>query len=399
MLRNFFFLIFVAAAILLFGLIQLLLLRVLNRPWWNKTWIRRSAYTLPALGVLFLAAFGVAEYNRISWLSTVAAPLMVVTIVMELGLMFSLPFSGILHLTNWVIDRLMRRHGHTEETVVDVRRRAFLKGTAAAIPVVALAEGLSGVGLAYAPAEVRLEPILFEHLPPKLHGLRILHISDLHLRHYVTLEDLEQVLTDAAPYEPDLILVTGDISDDLAMLPDALRLLEQARAPLGRFAIPGNHEYFRGIKKVRSIFDRSSIPLLIDRHVRIETAGHALCLGGIDDPMTMRSIPTDFFSTAIKKTFLGADEYDFSILMSHRPDAFPYASTRRIDLTLAGHTHGGQIGFGGRSLLEASFPDSFLWGNYRKGTSHLYTSCGTGHWFPFRLGCPAEAPVIELVSA
>jgi uncharacterized protein len=82
--------------------------------------------------------------------------------------------------------------------------------------------------------------------------------------------------------------------------------------------------------------------------------------------------------------------------MSHRPDAFDHAAVRGIDLTLAGHTHGGQIGMFGRSVFESYWPERYLWGRYERNGSQLYTSAGVGHWFPFRLGCPPEAPVIEL---
>ena len=313
--------------------------------------------------------------------------------------MLSLPFSGLIHLVSRLVEWMASRHHETADTVIDVRRRALLKGAAAAVPVAAIAAGFGGVGRAYAGTEVRLLPIAMQNLPPALRGLRILQISDAHLRHYITLDDLEQMLDQASAFAPDLVLVTGDLSDDLTMLPDALRLIDQSQAPLGSYAILGNHEYFRGIAQVRAIFDRSPVPLLVDRHVRLPMGETTICLGGIDDPMTMRNIPADFFSAAIDMTFLDAGHYDFSILMSHRPDAFPDAAARGIDLTLAGHTHGGQIGFGGRSVLETSFPNSFLWGKYTLGESHLYTSCGAGHWFPFRLGCPAEAPVIELTAA
>jgi predicted MPP superfamily phosphohydrolase len=83
-------------------------------------------------------------------------------------------------------------------------------------------------------------------------------------------------------------------------------------------------------------------------------------------------------------------------MLSHRPAAFDAAAENGVDLTLAGHTHGAQVGLFGRSLLEPLWPEARLWGHYRQGVSQLYTSSGVGHWFPFRLGCPSEAPVIEL---
>lgn len=70
-----------------------------------------------------------------------------------------------------------------------------------------------------------------------------------------------------------------------------------------------------------------------------------------------------------------------------------------MDLTLAGHAHGGQIGFNGHSAFERIWPDQYLWGPYSVGRSRLYTTSGFGHWFPFRVNCPTEAPLIELARA
>ena len=72
MIRVFFFIIFVSAFILLFGLVQLLLLRQLNRVWWERKWIRRAAWSLPVIGVVSLVLLGLAEYHRINWLSAIS---------------------------------------------------------------------------------------------------------------------------------------------------------------------------------------------------------------------------------------------------------------------------------------------------------------------------------------
>jgi predicted MPP superfamily phosphohydrolase len=210
-------------------------------------------------------------------------------------------------------------------------------------------------------------------------------------------DDLEQTLAEATVYQPDLILVTGDIADDLTQLSDALGLIEAVGAPLGAYACLGNHEHFRGVDTVETIFAASSIPLLVNRGVDIERAGARLHLAAIDDPVRMHRVADDFFTRSLEMTLRERPSDAFTVLLSHRPDAFPYAAARRVPLTLAGHTHGGQIGFLERSILEASYPEKYLWGHYRIDASHLYTSCGAGHWFPFRLGCPQEAPIIELV--
>jgi len=396
MLQLFFYILFVSTVILIFGLVQILLLRQLNRVWWNKKWVRRSAYTLPVLGILAIVLLGVGEYNRLSWLSTVMSPLVVLSLVLEVCLMLSLPVSGIFNLTEKLIERWRRSRTEAPEEVPDPRRRLLLRGAAALVPAATVSMGLGGVGHAYAPADVTLKTFRFDNLPPALEGLRILQLSDIHLRHYVTLDDLEDIMAEAATFSPDLILVTGDIADDLMLLPDTLDMIAQTRPRLGSFAVLGNHEHFRGIAEVRRVFDSSVITLLVDDAVQIPVGDSTLALGGIDDPRSMRDIAPEYFHNSLTAAFGSALVGDFSILMSHRPDVFDEAARRGVDLTLAGHTHGVQIGLGGRSILESSFPNSYLWGHYVKGRSQLYTSCGAGHWFPFRLGCPAEAPVIEL---
>jgi predicted MPP superfamily phosphohydrolase len=398
MVRIFFFIIFVSAVILLLGGVQLLLLRILIPPWWKKRWIRLAFYLLPVAGVVFIVVFGLAEYHRIGWLGAVAGPLTVITVVLEISLMLSLPISGAFHILERVTDWLSRKSSRVHEHVPDPKRRLVLRGAAALVPVAAVAAGAGGVGRAYGQADVRLLDFEYSDLPDDLDGLRILHLSDLHLHHYITLSDLEATLTEASGHTPDLVLVTGDVADDLNQLGDALAMIAQLRPRLGVYATLGNHEYFRGINQVKAIYTNSAVRLLIDESVTLPAGNHALRVAGIDDPRSMHDIPEGFFSAAIAKAFVDSPERDFTLLMSHRPDAFPYAAAQGVDLTLAGHTHGAQIGFGGRSLLENAFPHSYLWGKYTRGASHLYTSCGMGHWFPFRLGCPAEAPVVVLKS-
>lgn len=396
MSRVFFFVIFVTAVILFLGLAQLLLLRHLNRVWWERRWIRRLAWSLPAVGIVFFILAVVGEYYRWSWLSYSAAPVSALAVIAEISLMLSLPISGLIHLIDRLIDRFVRHRLGREKAAPDTNRRLILKGAAAAVPLATIALGFSGVGRAFGSVNIERKVFRFKDLPEDLEGLRILHLSDLHLRHYVTLSDLEPVVLEAGQHAPDLVLVTGDVADDLGQLPGAIEMIAGLKPRLGAYASLGNHEYFRGVERVRKLFDKSDIPLLVDEGIRIPVGTGALFVGGIDDPVTMRNVDQGFFRVSLGKTLLDRGEDDFTVMMSHRPDAFNEAAAHGVDLTLAGHTHGGQIGLFGRSLLERSLPDKYLWGHYRNDDSQLYTSCGVGHWFPFRLGCPPEAPVIEL---
>ncbi|TET94263.1 MAG: hypothetical protein E3J26_04865 [Candidatus Zixiibacteriota bacterium] len=395
-MRIFLPLIFAAVVILVFGLIEVLLLRFLNRTWWENKYLRTAAWGLPLFGTAIVLLWGLGEYYTQNWLVYPASVLAALTLILEVCLMFSLPLSGLIHFVHWGVDRFVRTRKLTEPQRPDPHRRMLLKAAAAGLPVVTLIMGVSGLTRAFTGVNVYVKTIPIDNLPPDLEGLRILHLSDSHLRHYVTLDDLAEVLSDASRFVPDLVLVTGDIADDLQLLPEALSMIDNLNPPLGAFASLGNHEYFRGIGAVRQVFDRSQISLLVNHGVRIVVGSCALFIGGLDDPRFLAVKDESFFKRAVDRTLTDTTGEDFLILMSHRPDAFDYASEVGINLTLAGHTHGTQVGVAHRSLFEALWPQQYLWGHYRHGQSHLYTSSGVGHWFPFRLGCPPEAPVIEL---
>ncbi len=384
--------------ILFFGLLDILFIRLFAKEWWKIKKLRVAAWSLPAIGFLgaFLWAMGV-QFN-VNIIMFLGAILTGMVFVVELCLTLSLPFSGFVHFVNYLFDKF-QKISEDENLSVDNNRRQILKSVAAAIPLVSLSTGASGVIQTFGSVSVFRKPMHFENLPDDLDRFRILHLSDLHLRHYVTLDDLENVLLDAEKFSPDMVVVTGDIADDLDLLPDALKLIDQLKTPYGSFATLGNHEYFRGVGTVKHLFGKSPVPLFVNDGVNLKVGNSSLFIGGIDDPVRMGAKETEFFKFTINETLNKESSADFKILMSHRPDALDYAAQVGIDLTLAGHTHGGQMGFAGRSLLESYFPDRYLWGDYSIDKSKLYTSSGMGHWFPFRLGCPTEAPVIELVKS
>lgn len=380
--------------ILLFGTVELVLLRSLNRPWWGRRHIRWAATALPVLGVVLIVAWGAGEYYNLPGLLYPGAIGSAGAFVVEVALMLSLPLSGMIHLIQGRFDRT--RSSRQSPTPVDQRRRLFLKGSATALPMATLAMGATGLAGGFSSVRVDLKPIRCRNLPHELHGLRLLHLSDLHLHHYVTAEDLEEVLVTAKAYFPDVVIITGDVADDLDQLPAALKLIEAVQAPLGSFACLGNHEYFRGVSRVKRIFERSATRLLVNESSRLLVDGTPLLIAGLDDPRHLGAVCESFYTRGLHAAMTDRTPEEATVLLSHRPTAFPFSADYGIRLTLAGHTHGAQLGILGRSLFNPVLPDHYLWGHYLRGESHLYTSSGVGHWFPFRLGCPPEAPVIEL---
>ena len=322
--------------------------------------------------------------------------------VFELSLIFTLPLSSLIRLVGGWVFKLLPSRGKPISSEssgsVDLGRRKALGAIAAAVPLGTLAMGAGGFGQALAGVKVYEKQIPIVGLPSDLERLKILHLSDLHLGPFVKLDDLEQVMSKAEKHTPDLVLVTGDIADNVSILGDALKLIDQIKPRLGSFASFGNHEHYRGLEVITRIIESSPVQLLVDEGVPLTSGAASLYVAGINDPRGMRGDHTAFFQSALDKALLNAGSDDTLILMSHRPEAFDIAASQGVHLTLAGHTHGTQVGLMGRSIFEGHISMPYLWGQYTKGNSQLYTSAGVGHWFPFRLGCPSEAPIITLVS-
>jgi predicted MPP superfamily phosphohydrolase len=387
---------FAAMMIALFGLVEILLLRILNRQWWTKRLIRRFAIGLPIAGVLCIVAWFVGFFYKIEWMYASGATLTAVALVLLVSLMLSLPISGVFNL---ILRWLEKRHSQKPDiSPVNKNRRAFLKGAAAVLPVTTIAMSVGGVGRAFGDTNIKIKEMAFENLPADLDGFTILHLTDLHLGIYKFLPDLEEVLIRAEKFEPDLVLVTGDVADEIGIYPDTLKLIGQFKAPYGHFGSLGNHEYYRGIKEVLRAYDKGPFPLLRSSSAVLNVGETNLLIAGADDPVNMRQNPRPFLRQSTAQALLNQPITDFKILMSHRPEGFDTAYEKNIEMTLSGHTHGGQVGFNGRSVFDMFMSNRYLWGKYIRGDCLMNVSSGIGHWFPFRLGCPPEAPIIKLTT-
>jgi uncharacterized protein len=395
-MRPFFPVIFTTITIAVLSLVEIFLLRALHRDWWEHAWVRRVSWGVPIAGSASVLIWTLGILSGVELIVAVGATAAAAIFVLGVALMLSLPFSGLLHVvdrfTHWLKNR------RVEEEPVHAGRRRLLTTTAAVFPVLAVSAGAKGLVNGYLPPNFPVIPLRYPNLPPGLEGLRILHISDVHVGFFIGLENLEDMAERAAAMKPDLVLITGDFSDEVATYLDALRIAAQIPSTYGSYASIGNHEYFRGIREILRAYDKGPIPLLFNSGTGIDVGQSRLHIAGIDDPKSMRRMPEHFFERSIDASLLNSSDDAFTVLMTHRPMAFDAATLRGVDLTLAGHTHGGQIGFNGRSLLYAINPEKYMWGLYEKGDAKLYVSAGAGHWFPYRIGCPAEIPLYVLTS-
>lgn len=378
------------------GTINIILLRAMHSSWWKIKTVRTLALMLPILAIISTAlwAFGHHyDWQLLTRLVSITTPAL---FIMEMALLAALPFSGITHVAVDLINYIKRKR---QGPAYSEGRRSFVKGAAAIFPIVAIPSGVAGVADSFAPIKVEPRSIPITDLPPALQGFKIAHLSDLHLGYYVHLGHLESAVEKIKLQQPDLALVTGDISDDLTILSQAIAIINSIRPRYGIYAGVGNHEYYRGIVEVMQIFSKAPFPMLINQRINLLVNNVRISLGGCDDPRTLRRDYAEFLQDTIERTMGSAPSDTFRLLMCHRPEGFNYSAQKGIDLVLSGHTHGGQVGWGGRSAFEPIFPEKYMWGIYQRGKTTLHTSGGMGHWLPFRLGVPAEAPILTLEKA
>lgn len=409
-MRVFYPIFFAVLSMSVIGLIEILLIRVLNKEWWDYKPIKFGSILLPLVGIISVILWFLGMGKQVEWLAQTGALMTTAALILLLGLIVSLPLSGVLNLSNrWIEGRKKRREKKINENSIDEKnpekpekinehRRLFLKGTAAALPLLSLSVGTGGIASSFSETNVYIRKMAFENLPSQLNGLRILHITDSHLGIYKRVIHIEELLLSARQYNPDLILMTGDIADELDLLPETLKLVSDFAAPYGTFAVTGNHEYYRGIERFKQAHKDSPVPLLINDGETINVNGQSVYIAGADDPRSMHGNYVATLNKSIDNSMEKTSSDSFKILMSHRPEALDRAAELDVDLILAGHTHGGQMGLGDRSFFENFMPDRYLWGEYSINKTQMYVSSGIGHWFPFRLGCRTEAPIIELVA-
>jgi len=247
---------------------------------------------------------------------------------------------------------------------------------------------------------VRHLDVLVDGLPAGLEGLRIAQVSDLHVGPHTSRRFLERVVAAVREARADLIAITGDQVDDYA--PDAAHFTAAfagVSAPLGVFAIPGNHDVYAGWDAVRRSMEAAAIRVLVNDAVALERGGTRFWLAGTGDPAARhwnrggaRAAVPD-----IERTLAGVPADELTLVLAHNPALWPALARRGVTLTLSGHTHHGQLSI---PRLGWSLASPFLelaMGVHRAGDSLLYIHPGTGFWgIPFRIGPLPEVAVLTL---
>jgi predicted MPP superfamily phosphohydrolase len=240
------------------------------------------------------------------------------------------------------------------------------------------------------------------NLPPALRGLTIVHLSDLHIGKLTRGKVLDAMVAATNQLDADLILLTGDlINFSIEDLPKAFEMLRVMKSRYGLFLCEGNHDLIESRSEFEAATQASGLGFLLNESATVQVKGQAVQILGLrwgegmsHAEETVGSPPQDALHDLLAK---GATDA-FTILLAHHPDAFDAAADAGIPLTLAGHTHGGQLMLT-RSIGFGPWLYRYWSGFYQKGASQLIVSNGAGNWFPLRINAPAEIIHLTLESA
>ena len=252
----------------------------------------------------------------------------------------------------------------------------------------------------------------FRRLPEAFHGFRILHISDLHLGSFQTIQPVDEAVKLINQQGADAVFFTGDLVNyETSEVAPYLPILSRIQAPHGVYAILGNHDYGNyktwltrdawqaNLDDLRQVYEDLGWTLLRNESGALTQGGKTIPVIGVDNWSALKR----FINYGdLRQAIEGVSQDAFQILLSHDPThwsqevvwAYP-----QIDLTLSGHTHGMQLGMD-FTRFKAS-PARMIYkhwaGLYRKGSQYLYVNRGLGFFgFPARLGVYPEITVIEL---
>ena len=244
----------------------------------------------------------------------------------------------------------------------------------------------------------RQATLTIDRWPSSLSNLKIALLSDIHAGgSYIDERKLRLIVERTNALQPDLILIAGDfISGGRShhdMEPDVFApLLKDFRAPLGVYAVLGNHDWWYNGEKVRRALEANGIKVLEDEVAKIDTRGTSFWLVGLADLWTRPQ--------RIGATIANVPAHVPLLALTHNPDIFPELP-QGVSLLLAGHTHGGQVRFPfiGTVVSVSRFGDRYVSGHIVENGRHLFVTTGIGtSIYPVRFNVPPEIVLLTIIG-
>jgi uncharacterized protein len=323
-----------------------------------------------------------------------------------LGLLLIIPL--------WMADRMARAARWTfRKLIVPQRpqlpsssRRRFLEQTTTAFCAAPFVAGAYGLFYGRLNLETIQKRIMLRRLPKAFEGLRIVQLSDIHISAFMSAEEIRRYAAIANQLKPDLIVLTGDfVTWEGAAQGAVVDALSGLKAPFGVFGCLGNHEWMTETESsITRLFAARGTRILRGENVAVKSGGSTLNLLGVDyqaleGRLEAPGHSVDHYLPAVERLLVPDT---VNILLSHNPNTFDRAAELGIDLSLSGHTHGGQLALElpHTCLAPVRLITPYIRGWFQDRDAQLYVNRGIGTLtFPMRLGARPEITVFELVRS
>lgn len=260
--------------------------------------------------------------------------------------------------------------------------------------VVLVTLALFGIDGYYEAHSLRLTPatIVLSRLPQSFNGMTCALIADVHRGPYVSQERVADMVARVNATHPDLIVLAGDyVSMRASYIEPCIAELGKLSAPMGVYAILGNHDHWVDASLTRQMLSQVGILDLTNTNIAIRRGEASIWLCGVGDLWTDEQ--------DLDSTLSGVPDEGLRILLSHNPDYADRILDRNVDLVLSGHTHGGQIciPFYGPIVSSSRHPHKYAGGLVHMGSMQVFLTRGVGTIRPpVRLNCPAEVSILTL---
>jgi hypothetical protein len=224
-------------------------------------------------------------------------------------------------------------------------------------------------------------------LPTRLDAFSIAHLSDLHITGHIGIDFFHEVVQQTNALGTDIIVLTGDIIDEIELFHWLPQTLAHLTAPHGVYFVLGNHDQFTGeAPRMRKILTDTGLIDVGGRWLPLEVAGAEIILAGNELPWFGPVADTQNCPPR------SPEHPQLRILLSHSPDQFKWARRHDFDLMLAGHAHGGQIRLplAGPIFCPSLHGVKYAGGTFYANPTLMHVNRGLSSELPLRLNCPPE---------
>ncbi len=227
--------------------------------------------------------------------------------------------------------------------------------------------------------------------PKEFSGLSLAQVSDIHFGGVIHHEYMKFVFGEMRKLKPDLFALTGDFISRARDIPALENALKGFKAPLGVYAVLGNHDHWTEGSTVKKILERAKIKVLVNEVITFKRKGKTLSLMGVDDLWT--GIKND--------PFIEQAQGDARIMLAHNPDHFYLSDRAGAHIQISGHCHGGQVCFPliGPVIVPSMQGRNYVGGFFRDGQTTVFINRGIGGFPQVRTLCHPEIVKLTLISA